>query len=637
MVRARQPSTTLFALGQFTFQDQQLLEQGVLELEKRLETRLKQTGSVLLEDCTAWIRIQAENIQEPKLVEEALRGLSELASAGHVDLRLDSHPQLRRLLPGGTRQSLAMPALVSRPFVIAAQLLFEDADSCSQALHDFTRRCRFPVFQEQGWSEFQLQESLWRVEGRRASLHVQLSIRDDLYDGLLALLQSLAYEARSGRLDCGTPQRYLRWNIEDGHLQRIQEGLSPMDFASHVRTLERATPLSPWLQESVSSEPSDALGSVDGEWVESLVFSGAVGQPRGCLELDEERLVSWTSQSMQLWDKSSGRLLHQQRLSFWSIAGMRKLPDGRLVAWHELDGTVHLWDPDTLVTSAFEAHEHTVCNVQVMNPTTLLSHSLDGTVKVWEFPSLRLLQTLDEFPEPVRQVAPLPASRLLLSSPPYGDSVEVWDLKKGCRVWKTQANQAWPHPSGYLVTESMGTFRVWSPQWSCVAEWSLASGPAHDVLCLPDEQLLIHPLGSPELWVVSLLSGNVLHRWSPHRDPLLRVVPLLQQRYLTLTQEHIFPEQSDTTVKIWREDGWELCLSLDAKEPVRQVMELPGDRLLVVLEREGAGHSMQIFDLSDGALLSTLEGHEEPVVGVGMLQDGRLISWSQDTTLRMWG
>lgn len=638
MVRAFQPSPTLFALGQFTFQDHEMLQQGIVELEKRLESSLQQTGSVLLEDCTAWIRIQADNIREPRLVEEALCALAEMASAGHVDVRLDSHPQLRRLLPGGTKQSLAMPMLVSRPFVIAAQLEFEDVESCGVMLQQFSRRCRFPVFQEQGWSEFQLQESLWQVNENRASLHVQLTIRDDLYDGFVSLLQSLVYEATDGQVDCGTPQRYIRWTVENNRLRRTSEGLSPADFASHVRALERQTPLSHLSHDVIPSKLSADTTSSPGSLLsESKVFSGALGQLRGCLEYDAERLVSWTSQSMQLWNKSDGSLLHQQRLSFWSIAGMRKLPDERLVAWHELDGTIHIWDPDTLVTTAFEAHEHTVCDVQVLNPTTLLSHSLDGTLKVWEYPSLRLLQTLDHFEEPVRKVIPLMASHVLLSCPPYGRSVEVWDLERKKKVWETQANQAWPHPSGYLLTETLGIFRVWSPQWTLVAEWSLTSGQVHDVLCLPNEKLLLHPHGSSELMVVDLFSGNVEKRWSPHNDPLQRVVPLSLQRWATIAQEHVFPEQSDTSIKVWNQEGWELQISLEVGDVVWRMMELPGNRLLVLLDNPSNGHSMPVFDLTTGERMTTLSGHKQPVIGAGLLMDGRLLSWAQDSTLRLWG
>jgi WD40 repeat protein len=46
--------------------------------------------------------------------------------------------------------------------------------------------------------------------------------------------------------------------------------------------------------------------------------------------------------------------------------------------------------------------------------------------------------------------------------------------------------------------------------------------------------------------------------------------------------------------------------------------------------------SLRMWDGATGAALATLEGHTEAVHGAVTLPDGRLLSWSDDGTLRLW-
>ena len=45
--------------------------------------------------------------------------------------------------------------------------------------------------------------------------------------------------------------------------------------------------------------------------------------------------------------------------------------------------------------------------------------------------------------------------------------------------------------------------------------------------------------------------------------------------------------------------------------------------------------TLRLWD-SNGAPLTTIKGHEEAVLGAAILDDGRILSWSSDSTLRLW-
>ena len=65
---------------------------------------------------------------------------------------------------------------------------------------------------------------------------------------------------------------------------------------------------------------------------------------------------------------------------------------------------------------------------------------------------------------------------------------------------------------------------------------------------------------------------------------------------------------------------------------IQGVMELQDGRLLSWSNE----NTLRLWG-ADGELLTTLTGHTETVVGVVELRNGRLLSWSRDNTLRLWG
>ena len=61
-------------------------------------------------------------------------------------------------------------------------------------------------------------------------------------------------------------------------------------------------------------------------------------------------------------------------------------------------------------------------------------------------------------------------------------------------------------------------------------------------------------------------------------------------------------------------------------------LALPDGRLLSWSD----DNTLRLWDGASGAALATLEGHTWPVTGALALPDGRLLSWSNDNTLRLW-
>jgi WD40 repeat protein len=107
-------------------------------------------------------------------------------------------------------------------------------------------------------------------------------------------------------------------------------------------------------------------------------------------------------------------------------------PDGRTIVSGSLDRTVKVWDAhDGRLLRSLEGHTDSV-NAVAVSPDGrfIVSGSDDKTVKVWDAASGRLLRSLDGHTDRVRAVAVSPDGRTIVSGS-HDRTIRAWDLVSG--------------------------------------------------------------------------------------------------------------------------------------------------------------------------------------------------------------
>jgi WD40 repeat protein len=270
-------------------------------------------------------------------------------------------------------------------------------------------------------------------------------------------------------------------------------------------------------------------------------------------------------------------------------------PDGRLVATGSGDGTVKIWDPlSSRVINTFIGHDNSVRSVAwSLDGTRLASGSYDATVKLWDAATGRLLNTLLGHDNWVRSVAWSPDGTLLASGSD-DRTVKLWDAYSGRRL-----NTLLGHDN-LVVTVS------WSPDGT-----RLASGSWDNTV---------------KLWVPS--SGRALNTLTGHDDSVLTVA-------WSPDGTRLASGSSDKTVKLWDASSGRVLNTLTGHDNyVFSVAWSPdGTRLA----SGSSDKTVKLWAASSGHVLNTLTGHDNYVLTVSWAPDGTcLASGSHDQAVKLW-
>jgi WD40 repeat protein/class 3 adenylate cyclase len=433
----------------------------------------------------------------------------------------------------------------------------------------------------------------------------------------------------------------------------------------------------------------------------ALIGSRMIGRavPQGfvvAVSHDGTRFATTGPDSPTVWDLATQERVFTLGGHDTSVAGVAFGPTGERIATTGSDGQLRIWDATTgelvegvgagiaLLGVAFDPEGERVA-----------ATADDGTVRIWDVATGRRTQTLhgpegETFKAPVNPVAPrFSPDGSLLASGGWGKAGTVWDVASGDvtaflegHIWEVSSVDFSPDGAVVATTSPDGTIRLWDPE----SEDPLAtfSGSTADQYALdfsPDGSRIATggADGTASVWDAD--TGEELVRLPGHAGAIFGVA-------FTPDGSSLLTSSGDLTTRIWDvtvpgERDWltvpgpALRLGGVAFSPDGSTFAVPADPSGVTIRdtdtgdivMELAGHdapvwdlafspdgrliagspgtgveadpavqrSVPVWDLSTGALVATLKGHEKQVTAVEFDPSGRtIVTASDDETLRTW-
>ncbi len=356
----------------------------------------------------------------------------------------------------------------------------------------------------------------------------------------------------------------------------------------------------------------------------------------GVLMLEDGKALSWSEdQTLRTWDLASGHETHKLEGHTKAVSGALMLEDGKVLSWSE-DQTLRTWELETAKPLGIFFENFTDCigetkfRAMSIGDGKILSRSfgVDGALVIWDLQSGKVLRKLEGHTIGIRG-ALLPRKGRLLS----------WSGDKTLRVWDvespkaSQAREA--YPTNGLEAFPCGDRKVLKISPNGIGVWDLKTGTQIHKLqghtksvrgtrfLAKGKSLSWSDDGTLRIW--DLESGTEIRKLEGHTKCVTGALPFGDGKTLSWSD--------DETLRTWDlETGNPLHTLEGHKKAVSGALMLEDGKALS-WSRDG---TLRIWDLESGTEIRKLEGHTKYVTGALHVGDGKALSWSYDGTLRTW-
>ncbi|NJN01603.1 MAG: protein kinase [Leptolyngbyaceae cyanobacterium RM1_1_2] len=267
--------------------------------------------------------------------------------------------------------------------------------------------------------------------------------------------------------------------------------------------------------------------------------------------------------------------------------------------------------------------------------STLVSGSLDDTIRVWNLSTSTQLYQLAGHARGVNHVAISPTGQVLASCGD-DDTVKIWNLTSGELLHTLKAHMRDVNSVAIAANSSLlasgsddRTVKLWKlDQGTLIRSLAGTAGMIKSVVITPDERFLVSGGLDNKVRYWNLQQGEMVRVFSGHFNSVNQVA-------IAPSGKLIASASKDKTVRLWSVASGSLIHTLSGHaQEVSSVAIAPDSVTIISGSRDG---SVKIWDAQTGMLKHTLAEHSGTVTAVAIHRSSQYVaSASADKTIKIW-
>ncbi len=353
-----------------------------------------------------------------------------------------------------------------------------------------------------------------------------------------------------------------------------------------------------------------------------------------------ERVERWLARESyllgdgKLWPEIIPGLFYQQLFNR-SVEEGHPLPAGEApTRWLKQIGQVGVEDRSLLMV--FAGHAGEVRSVAFSpDGTKVLTGSSDGTARLWEMTSGKVLATLNGHSDWVTSVACSPNGEKIVTGS-YDRTAQIWETASGKLLVSLEAHTDRvmsvafsPNATKALTGSDDMTIRLWdTASGNLITTLEGHSGGVWSVRFSPDGTRLLTGSsdGTARLWNAE--SGKLLATLEGHTGAVRSVV-------FSPDGTKVLTGSNDRTARLWETESGQLPVTLISHTDMVTSVAFSPDGTKVLTG--SIDQTVQLWEAKSGNQLAMLKGHTGGIRSVAFSPDGtKVLTGSDDRTARLW-
>ena len=443
-------------------------------------------------------------------------------------------------------------------------------------------------------------------------------------------VSSISFSYYGDQILSGSPSGVCLWDVDSGKLIRGPfggEASVPCCFNNRILVVNRDGNVDEWSADTC--ERIHGLPTVDIGHVTSVSSDGRVYYATG-----------FEDGAIRLWDRERKTAIeepmkgHSRKVLTLSFGGLM----GDYLASGSEDQNIIIWDVERREKkyAPLRGHSGPITSLAFrFFAQTLVSGSLDGTVRLWD---VSTGETLHVFSASgmggVYSVACIDLEYRYILSGSEDGIIRMWDTKHRevppkkyvGHMGKVISLAVADDPRGirFASGSSDGKIRVWDVE----REREIVGGHVNAIAVSPNGEYLVSASENGTVSVWRIGTGEL-------------VLGPLEGHSKRATSLSFSPDglrfasgSEDGTVRIWNLAGYALTCSTEGQQAVRAVCFSPDGNHVA----SGTNKSIQIWNSQSGELaLNSFEGHSGSITSTSYSPDGkRIVSGSDAKTICIW-